>query len=113
MRCDLHDVIHGVGMRLGKVRSHRFVDALAALGVEQLGKDGSPGGKFVLEPEERGADLFGLRSGYSDDADATPPGSGGNGDNRVIKVQGFILAYRQAGCGGARFPTSDVVQVLP
>jgi hypothetical protein len=89
---DLHDVIGGVGVGLGKISGYNFVDALAASRVHQFAERGAAGSKLMSQAQHRPGDGPGLGASEAYHANASAPGRGGNGDDGIVEVHRIVLS---------------------
>ena len=120
VRSNLNDVVGSVGMRLGEVSDHDFVDTMLvrsrsypspcgdsrrprlsgrrrATGLDQLSKDSPPRLHLMFQPQHRLCDLPRLRSGDAHDSNAAASGRRRDGDDRIVEIHRAIVAVKLGG----------------
>ena len=108
---DFHDVVGGVGMRLGEIGDDDFVDAVFVwpratrprfagsgtrmhtirIGLDQFAEHGASRLNWVFEAKHRQGDGASFGAGKADHADTAASGRSGNRDDSVVQVHGEIV----------------------
>jgi hypothetical protein len=98
MRGNFHDVVGGVGMRLGKIRDHDFVDSLRGnsnvspcLRFNQFSELSVAGNELMLKSQHGGSDRLRLWARHADDSNPAPTRRRGDGDDRIVEIHAMIL----------------------